>query len=93
MVTLIQKSLLIYNESINNYKHEHKINSVSGRGEESDKLTLNLEKNELIVPVAILSIVTKFTKTVILDDKISNKNNFIVIIDHVTHFCAALIKN
>lgn len=53
---------------------------------------LNLEKNELTVPVANLSIVTKFTKTVILDNKIS-KNNFIVIVDHVTHFCAALIKN
>lgn len=63
-----------------------------GRERESDKLTLNLEKNELTVPVASLSIVTKFTKTVILDDKISKKI-FIVIIDHVTHFCATLIKN
>lgn len=83
MVTLIQKSLLIYDESINNYKHEHKINSVWGGG--GDKLMLYLEKNELTVPVANLSIVTKFTKTVILDNKIS-KNNFIVIVDHVTIF-------
>lgn len=50
-----------------------------------DKLMLYLEKNELTVPVANLSIVTKFTKTVILDNKIS-KNNFIVIVDHVTIF-------